>query len=310
MGIATVTLNPAKDRTVFVRGFALGEVNRAQGEHLMAAGKGINVASFLGDYHHGDVTALGLIGREDEAFFHKSMIERGVRPSFTVVPGRVRENIKISDLSSRTVTDLNLPGAPWPQGAFEEVAKAVRRCDAEVFVLSGSLPPGCPPDTWARLVELIKGMDRMVIVDTSGEPLRLALMARPNGVKPNLAELSEIWDLKEGPEGLVEAALGFREMGIELSALSLGAEGAIFCSPRELLLVRPPKVDGLTTVGAGDAMVAAMALGMEQRIGTRETAILGAAFALCAITKLDPPRIDPQRALGFTRRIKISEVGA
>ncbi|EHM09295.1 hexose kinase, 1-phosphofructokinase family [Thermanaerovibrio velox DSM 12556] len=310
MGIATVTLNPAKDRTVFLEGFKVGDVNRAQGDHVGAAGKGINVASFLGDYGHRNVRALGIIGEEDLGFFLESLRRRGVRGCFTPVPGRVRENIKISDLGSRIVTDINLPGLNWRPWMMGSVEDAVRESGAKVVVLSGSLPPGCPLDTWARLVDFAKALGKKVIVDTSGEPLRLAIEARPDGVKPNLRELSEVLRLREGPGGIVEAAVSLREAGIIMGALSLGADGALFFSAEELLLVRPPKVEALTTVGAGDAMVAAMALGMERGMSLREVASLGAAFAICAITKLDPPRVDPERVAELVKRIKISEVEA
>ncbi|MCX7828528.1 MAG: 1-phosphofructokinase family hexose kinase [Thermanaerothrix sp.] len=310
MGIATVTLNPAKDRTVFVHGLKVGEVNRAQSDHVGAAGKGINVASFLGDYGHRDVTALGIMGEEDLSFFMESLRKRGVRGCFTVVPGRVRENIKVSDLLTHAVTDINLPGLNWRPWMLGSIEDAIRGCGASVVVLSGSLPPGCPKDTWAHLTRFAKDLGKRVIVDTSGEPLRLALEARPHGIKPNLKELSEVLSLKEGPGEILEAAVELREAGISVGALSLGAEGALFFSKDETLLARPPKVEALTTVGAGDAMVAAMALGMAGGMTLRETASLGAAFAICAITKLDPPRVEPHRAMELARRIKISEVGA
>ncbi|WP_281744802.1 1-phosphofructokinase family hexose kinase [Thermanaerovibrio acidaminovorans] len=308
MAIATVTLNPAKDRTVFLRKFRPGQVNRAEGEHLAPGGKGINVASFLGDYGVREVYALGLIGEEDMGLFRSAMEARGVGHMFTPLPGRVRENIKLSDLAEMTVTDVNLPGPRWDPSHLEVLMGDLKRCPCRVVVISGSLPPGCPEDTVARLVEESKRMGRLTIVDTSGEPLRLALEAVPHGVKPNLAELSEVLRLPEGPEGILQGVRRLREMGIGLVALSLGADGAVLSSPQGTVLVRPPKVTPITTVGAGDAMVAAMALGIHSSMELWETARLACAFSLCAITRIEEPRVEPSAVRDFMDKIRISEV--
>ena len=42
--IATVTLNPAVDKSVTVRGFEIGKTNRGEVDRVDAGGKGINVA--------------------------------------------------------------------------------------------------------------------------------------------------------------------------------------------------------------------------------------------------------------------------
>ncbi|MEI4884402.1 PfkB family carbohydrate kinase, partial [Klebsiella pneumoniae] len=55
-------------------------------------------------------------------------------------------------------------------------------------ILAGSLPPGVPDNYYATLIGLGHEYGCRVIVDTSGEPLRQALKAYPDFVKPNREE--------------------------------------------------------------------------------------------------------------------------
>ena len=61
-----------------------------------------------------------------------------------------------------------------------------------VVVLSGSLPPGLPDDTYARLIHHARAQGVSSLVDTSGSALRLALTAGPKLVKINRAEVEEL----------------------------------------------------------------------------------------------------------------------
>jgi 1-phosphofructokinase len=66
--VATVTLNPAIDRTVSVANLRLGAVNRAELAGDRAGGKGVNVAAALADQGHRAV-ALGFLGRDNAGLF-------------------------------------------------------------------------------------------------------------------------------------------------------------------------------------------------------------------------------------------------
>ena len=57
--IATVTLNPAIDKSITVRGFGIGKTNRGEVDRIDAGGKGINVAKALRRWGS-SVFALGL----------------------------------------------------------------------------------------------------------------------------------------------------------------------------------------------------------------------------------------------------------
>src|SRR5260370_23797039 len=66
--------------------------------------------------------------------------------------------------------------------------KALAGCDA--VVLSGSLPPGLPLDTYAGLAARAAGAAVPVVLDAGGPALRHGAAAGPAIAKPNLAELA------------------------------------------------------------------------------------------------------------------------
>ncbi|MFN7147118.1 MAG: 1-phosphofructokinase family hexose kinase, partial [Myxococcota bacterium] len=152
MKVVTVTLNPALDLTVRVDGFRAGEVNRGRELRWDAGGKGVNVASFLAEAGVA-VTATGLLGDENPGRFEALFRERGIADAFVRVPGETRVGIKLVDEAAQVTTDVNLPGlVPAPAAVAELRARiAALTADHDVFVLSGSVPPGIAPAIYADL---------------------------------------------------------------------------------------------------------------------------------------------------------------
>jgi 1-phosphofructokinase len=87
----------------------VGEVNRSEGLHSHAAGKGLNVAQVLADLGH-RLTVCGFLGEANQQPFVDLFQRRGFVDEFIRVPGETRSNIKLAERSGR-VTDLNGPGA-------------------------------------------------------------------------------------------------------------------------------------------------------------------------------------------------------
>jgi 1-phosphofructokinase len=175
------------------------------------------------------------------------------------VPGETRVNAKLSERDGR-VTDLNGPGPRIPPGTLETLTERLWSLlpGLDAVAISGSLPPNVMP---ARLAELITGIrERQVPVwlDTSGPALASGLAARPACVKPNETELAD-WagHPLETPEALLEAVLRLNAEGIEDVLLSVGAEGVIWAQRGNVLAAKPPQVSVVSTVGAGDTLLAA-----------------------------------------------------
>jgi 1-phosphofructokinase family hexose kinase len=283
------------------------------GETRTAGGKGINIAAFLsGAGGPSPVTATGFLGADNVAVFEALFRERGIQDRCVHLPGSSRVNIKVVDRAGGSVTDLNLPGLRVPAGALDTLLRTLDDLARThgAFVLAGSLPSGVPESVYATLTERLRGQGCLVAVDTSGMPLRHALAAKPDLVKPNAQELSELLGRPlQGQTELLRAARELHATGIGLVVVSLGGEGALFVASEGALLAVPPPVEVVSTVGAGDAMVAGV-LSARLAGGDLETcARRGTAFAAGTLALLGPVLPPPDRIDALMRAVRIHPLG-
>jgi 1-phosphofructokinase family hexose kinase len=154
----------------------------------------------------------------------------------------------------------------------------------EWFVLSGSIPRGVSDDIYKEMVRTLAG--KKVMLDTSGEGFRQAVLAGPWLIKPNVDELSEYAGKPlETPAAILEHAhLVMGRYGIHSIVISMGKEGAIFVEGDESVWAVPPAVEVKSTVGAGDAMVAGIVAGKIRGLALAECARLATAFSVTAIS--------------------------
>lgn len=287
--ILTLTLNPAIDQNVRVERLVRGEVHRALGMSHTAAGKGVNVAGCLADYGL-RVGVTGLLGQDNAALFEAFFSRKGIDDRFVRVAGATRVNIKISD--DQETTDINLPGLAASPEAVSEVVAHLEALDAgDIAVLSGSLPVGCASDLYADLTARLKRRGVHVVVDTSGAPLRAVLRAPvlPFVLKPNQAELSEALERPLNTTAdIIAAAEALIVRGAGLVVVSQGAQGALFIDGTEVLRARLKVARVVSTVGAGDALVAGLVCGLHaagpqaelERIARLSTAFAAASLAV------------------------------
>ena len=311
--VLCVALNPAIDLTIEVAGLRLGEVNRAQRAHQDAGGKGINVASCLADYG-AKVAVTGLLGRDNPALFEALFNDKGIADRCLYIDGSTRVNTKVVDPEKGETTDINLPGAQQTAAQIDtQIAGLQRVLDEQApsvrwVVLSGSLPPGWPDDTYATLIRHAHAIGASVMLDTSGPALSRALAASPEIIKPNRDELAEHLGRPLGT--VTDIATAARELlathpGMRLVAVSMGSDGAVFVSPEAALHAHPLDVDPISSVGAGDAMVAGIVAAQRDTLPPEDCAALATAFAAAKLTRLGPhlPALEIVRSLATKVRI-------
>jgi fructose-1-phosphate kinase PfkB-like protein len=158
-----------------------------------------------------------------------------------------------------------------------------RVAGGDIWALCGSLPPGIDQGLYGRMLEVIHGRGATALLDSRGEALRLGIQAKPSMVKPNLAELSELFG--EEIRGIHHIALkGKRilDMGIEYGFISLGEEGMVAVHGSDCLLCGAPRVKAIDTVGCGDALVAGILVARKREYSLPDTCRLAVA---CGVSK-------------------------
>ncbi len=267
--IVTVTLNPCVDRTIYVDELRLGRVIRAGQADTIAGGKGNNVARVakaLGE----DVRPVILAGGETGQLIDRLLKERdGLEPLVCPIGQSSREVVTVLEERTGVQTAYVEPGprvtADETQACMEAVSAAFVGADLVVF--SGSVP--CPEmaDVYARLIPLAHEARTPVILDTRGEALRLGLEASPDVLNCNRDEAQQLLKRRLlDVNGAAQAARDLRQRGPHWVTLTLGSEGFVACGGDATWHVSPPRVEVVNAVGAGDALVAALAVGLLRKL--------------------------------------------
>ncbi len=295
--IITVTMNPAIDKTVDLEHMVHGGLNRVKNVIMDAGGKGINVSKTIKELG-GETIATGFVGGSSGSLIKKVLQELGIQPDFVETGKEVRTNLKVVEADGN-VTEFNEPGpviTPEEQEALTQ--KLLGYADQDtLFVLAGSIPNGISKDIYEVLTRKLKEKGARVFVDADGELFVHALEAAPDIIKPNRHELEEYFhkDYRVDEEELIVMGQKLMTKGIGMIAVSLGQMGALFLTDNKVLKCPGLKVEAHSTVGAGDAMVAALAYGINQGLPFEECAKLGLAASAGAVTtKGTKP---PKRAL-------------
>ncbi|MDR1664487.1 MAG: 1-phosphofructokinase family hexose kinase [Clostridiales bacterium] len=286
--IYTVTLNPAMDKTARVEKIIPGGLNRMSAIVTDPSGKGINVSRMIKSLG-GDSVATGFIGGETGDEIEKMLRGMGIPTDFVRIKHNIRTNLKVLS-PDFGLTEFNEPGAAVTQaemGALRE--KLIQDAGSgTMFVFSGSLPQNAEALVYRELISAVKAKGATAFLDADGEAFREGLKASPDYIKPNKFELAQYFDVSERISTGECAALCRRivaENGVKAVALSMGAEGALFVSREEIWYAPALPVKVLSTVGAGDCMVGALAAAVFYG-GTdlRDAAALSMAASAGAVT--------------------------
>ena len=191
--IITVTLNAALDKTLEVPNFRVGRRHRSVEQTTMPGGKGVNVARTLKRLGQ-PVIATGLAGGATGNMIVDALSQEAILNDFLRIREESRTNTAVLDPTTGVHTEINERGptvSAHDLELFREkllyLAKGASMC-----VFAGSLPRGVAPDVYAGLIREIKKLGVTTIVDTEGEPLRMAVRAEPNVVSPNELEAEEL----------------------------------------------------------------------------------------------------------------------
>lgn len=313
--ILAVTLNPCVDYTITVPAFSKGEKNPVKKTRKDVAGKGINVCTLLRNMD-APVIAAGFDFMDGRVHVRDALQKRDIPYVLTEVSGNLRTNIKILDAATEAMTELNENGHPVSAEKAEEVREQICGIldaleEGSVMVVSGSAPAGVPTSFYGQLIREGKARNIFTILDASGELLRQGVAACPDLIKPNLEEFSQLAGRRlETVEEVAREAEKFRRSGVPMVCVSMGPEGAVLAAEEGCWSAKCMEVDahirGLQ--GAGDALVAAMALQILHGNGPESMLRMGMAAAKASIQLEGSQMAGPLEIAGMIDAIQIERI--
>jgi len=292
--IVTVTMNPAIDKTVDIGKFERGDLNRIKRVEIDAGGKGINVSKTIRELG-GESIATGFVGGNSGTIIKQVLTDLGLRTDFVDVKGETRTNLKVVEETGE-VTELNEPG---PEVSKEQLNDLLNRLEGyanpdTLFVLAGSIPAGIPADIYKKITEQVHQKGAKVLLDADGVLFSESLKGKPDMLKPNRSELERYYqmDYRASEQELVSMGEKLLDQGVSMAAISLGQMGAIFLTKGKRYRCPGLRVKAHSTVGAGDALVAAMAYSWDGKLPL-ETCIrlcMGASAGAVTSIGTKPPK--------------------
>jgi len=282
--IVTFTPNPSLDRTIAVAELRVGEVHRASAMRDDAGGKGVNVSRALAANGSPTVAVLPA-GGAPAVQFAALLYDADVSYDFIDLQGAVRTNITLVE-DDGTTTKINEPGRDSGPLDAEVMLDAVQsHLDGASWVVGcGSLPPGIDGSMYVALVERARAAGVRVAIDTSGEAFAQVVKARPDLVKPNLEELEEfagrplvlLADVLDAARSLVSSGVG-------TVVVSLGEHGALGVDATTAVHARAVVDKPLSTVGAGDCLLAGYLCAVEVGASLTDAVATGVLWGAAAV---------------------------
>lgn len=303
-----LNINPTIDKAMEFADFRLGEMNRPQKIRVQAGGKAVNAALVLKALG-GDPKVIGVVFHGDGDAIKNALEAQSIFYDFHECEGQSRLNLKIADVSTGKITEINEEGEEIDAELLRRIADELvsSAFQGDTAVLSGRLPHNAPDTYYADLVTRLQKKQVRTVVDTSGAALRAAADAGPFLLKPNLAELEELTGKPLPRLGdVIEAA---RELigrcNIRIIVVSFGAYGALAVSREETAYAAGIDVPAVSAVGAGDSLVAGLIIREDASLVEMLKSGMAAAAGSVSLEATD--LCTPQLYRSFLEKVIIDE---
>ncbi len=295
MKIITLTLNPAFDIHCYTEKFLPFHENLAEITDREAGGKGVNISRAL-VVNRVENLALVVLGNENAESFRKSLDSDGLLYREIMVEGRIRENITIHT-NRADETRISFSG-------FDADVSLLERTEAElsdvveegsVVTFTGRVPKGLPMSDVKAFLRRMQNKGARLVIDSRSFSLDDLTEIKPWLIKPNQEEISEYLGQNiDSFEQTVDSAHKLYKKGIENVMVSLGEKGALLVCDAGVLTAIPPKVEAISTIGAGDSSIAGFLCASVSGLSPSECLRTAVAYgtAACLTSGTKPPRAD------------------
>jgi 1-phosphofructokinase family hexose kinase len=292
-----VSANPAIDKRMRVSALLPGRVNRVRELRAAPGGKAAHVAMVL-RILGADPLWIGFAGGLTGTQLLDGLLALDIRLQPVTANVDTRINLEIIG-DHDGVTELLEPGLPIGEKEWTSFLETCNKAFSEsaipgIVIASGSLPTGADPAFYAKLTALAHQHGHKIFVDTSGEPLRLALAAGPDFIKPNREEAEWLIGEEIGdPQTWKNAANRLVQLGARSVIVSLGEDGFVWLAGagQDTYSAKSSSVTVTSSVGSGDATVAAFAYAVSAGLGVEKTLRLAAACGAANCLADSPGRL-------------------
>lgn len=304
--ILCVGVTPCIQRTLRFHHLVPGQVNRAHAVSVAASGKGTNVSRVIRGLGGSPrlVTLLGGASGED---FHGRIQAEGIPADVVFCQGPTRMCQTLIDEHGEQVTELVEESPTVAEADWEALDRLIGRRlkESAAQLLSGRLPPGAPPETYARWVRLAHQEGVPTLVDTQQEPLIAAVAEKPFLVKINADELVMSYPgTGAEPAGLQYGIDRIREAGVEWVLITRGEKPALLVGEQGAWRYRIPALRTVNPIGSGDATLAGTAWGMQLGLAFPDAVQLGLACGCANALTAEPGIIRPEEVETLRSRIE------
>lgn len=306
--ILSVILSPRIDVNIEVDSLSVGMSHKIISKRTFYTGKAVNVATGLARLG-AQSFATGFMYEDNGRLFEQELHREGVSYKFVWNQGRVRENYNFVDDKSM-LTEINdvIPAISLQKQdeLIKTVAEISPQCEA--VVVAGGLADGMTADYYAKILKAIpQGVKK--IVDSEGEMLLYSLSVGVDLVKPNLEELQRTLKIKiKSRTGLKDACKKLVSMGAKIVLVSLGKQGAVISDGDRFYFCQSINVAMNSTVGAGDAMVAAATLALSRGEDISQILRCGVAAGTAAVTLPDSISFHKEKYEEIFSTLEIKEI--
>lgn len=291
MTILTITLNPAIDLVTATPKLIPNVKLRCAEPRYSAGGGGVNVSRAIANLG-GRSIAFAAVGGASGAMYRAMLEAEGLEALWFDIPGITRQSVSVLDQASSDQFRFVFPGPVWSDALCERALAVLgEACRGMRYVVgSGSLPPSAPDDFYDRIGMAADAVGARFVLDTSGGALSEARQA--TGYKPWLwimdnAEASQIAG-RALPD--MDTLQGFaRELAerrpAEVIILTYADGGAVAVSDEGIFKTRPPKVEVVSKIGAGDSFVGGLVFRLAEGWTVADSCAYAMAAAASAVTR-------------------------
>lgn len=286
--IITLTLNPALDMSSRVARLIPDQKLRCSEPLLDPGGGGLNVSRAIAALG-GDSLALVALGGLTGDRLAGLIQAEGVPFLALSAPGETRQSLTITEEATGRQYRFMMPGPVWSEADQARVFHLLRASarPGGFGVISGSQPPGVPPDFPARLARSMPGV--RIVLDTSGPALAEAVAHPVPGLEILRMDGVEAEELAGRPladrDETAALAQSLVRKGVARQVIiARGAEGNVMADAQQRLFAPAAKVPVVSTVGAGDSFVGGLVMMLARGADAADALAFASAAASAAVT--------------------------